>query len=533
MQESRREGSRWVGTSVVSTIVLASLVWACAELPSAGEPAGPDDVVHAETAASAGRELYEAHCSVCHGVTGAGDGPAYGWLFPRARDFTSGVFRLVSTDNGVPSRADLVHTLRRGVPGSAMPSWSWMEEPELHVLADHVRELAVEGLTERLRRRAYLDGSSDDLRTARARATEALEPGASLPPLADVVVDSSTLEHGRKLYSAQCALCHGVTGEGDATPRLDDDGSLNWPRDLTGGYLKGGASPDQLAYRIRAGIPGTAMPSSNLSDEDLGALVAYLGELIPDGTEDRFVQRRETIAAVRTDDLPTTADDGRWDRAGSVRVVLTPLIWRMSSIHEADVSAMHDGTRIALRVRWQDATGGESGCLDTTSFDALAVQLSDEAAPRLFGMGSAHHPTDIWHWKAARFDDVAGRLDLLGQRPHGYGEPQATAPRPDAHSYRESFALPEASTEVDAARAEGVGELAGVESDAGLQVTPTWREGVWEVVFVRDLVSGPDGGIELWPGERLQLAVAVWNCDAGDRAGQKSISIWHELALEP
>jgi len=513
---------------------LVCLALACAELPTTTAPVPRDEVARADVSSAPGEALFEAHCSVCHGTNGAGDGPAYGWLFPRARDFTSGVFRLVSTDNGVPSRADLVGTLKRGVPGSAMPSWSWLEETELESLADHVRTLAVEGLAKRLRQRAYLDGSSDDIRTAHARAVEALEPGAPLPPVAAVAAEASTLELGRRIYSRQCASCHGERGQGDPTPRLDDDGSLNWPRDLTAGYLKGGASPHQLASRIRAGIPGTVMPASNLEGEELSALVAYLGELIPDGTEDRFVQRRGTITATRTEAaLPANGDEAGWAGAEEVRVVLTPLVWRMSSIHEARVSAMHDGSRIAVRVRWDDSTGGESGCLDTTSFDALAIQLSSEPAPRLFGMGSLQHPTDIWHWKAARFEDVAGRLDLLGRLPHGGGEPGLFGARLDAPQYRESFAAPVPSTRVDTGRGEGVGERPDLERQSGLAVSPVWRDGGWEVVFVRKLASDRETDIELWPGDSLQLAVAVWNCDAGDRAGQKSISIWHELALEP
>jgi mono/diheme cytochrome c family protein len=35
----------------------------------------------------AGEAVYQKHCAACHGVNGAGDGPAAVWLYPRPRHF--------------------------------------------------------------------------------------------------------------------------------------------------------------------------------------------------------------------------------------------------------------------------------------------------------------------------------------------------------------------------------------------------------------------------------------------------------------
>jgi DMSO reductase family type II enzyme heme b subunit len=53
------------------------------------------------------------------------------------------------------------------------------------------------------------------------------------------------------------------------------------------------------------------------------------------------------------------------------------------------------------------------------------------------------------------------------------------------------------------------------------------------VVFVRDLAPGRDGDVEFAPGQTVHVAIAVWDGSAGDRNGQKSVTIWHRLELEP
>jgi DMSO reductase family type II enzyme heme b subunit len=60
-----------------------------------------------------------------------------------------------------------------------------------------------------------------------------------------------------------------------------------------------------------------------------------------------------------------------------------------------------------------------------------------------------------------------------------------------------------------------------------------WADGRWTVVLTRDLAV-PDGqGAALAPGERVSVAFAVWDGAAGDRGGQKLITIWQDLVLEP
>src|SRR5437870_5172187 len=71
-----------------------------------------------------GKAVYDAHCVECHGASGKGDGPSAAYLVPRPRDFTSGKYKIRSTESGtVPTDDDLTTSVRRGLYATAMPGW--------------------------------------------------------------------------------------------------------------------------------------------------------------------------------------------------------------------------------------------------------------------------------------------------------------------------------------------------------------------------------------------------------------------------
>jgi len=71
------------------------------------------------------------------------------------------------------------------------------------------------------------------------------------------------IQNGALLYGANCAQCHGATGDG--VPGVD---------------LKAGirrvSTDQQLAQLVTNGIPGTAMPATPFALPEVSALVAYL-----------------------------------------------------------------------------------------------------------------------------------------------------------------------------------------------------------------------------------------------------------------
>jgi DMSO reductase family type II enzyme heme b subunit len=60
----------------------------------------------------------------------------------------------------------------------------------------------------------------------------------------------------------------------------------------------------------------------------------------------------------------------------------------------------------------------------------------------------------------------------------------------------------------------------------------TRNDGRWTVMMMRPLSVASADGVTLTPGERVSIALAVWDGAHKDRDGQKLITIWHDLKLE-
>ncbi len=94
--------------------------------------------------------LYQKHCVTCHGLAGSGTGPTSRFQNPYPRDFRHGVFKWKSTERAAkPTRDDLQRLLARGVPGTAMPSFTLVRPADRDALIDYVIYLSVRGEVER------------------------------------------------------------------------------------------------------------------------------------------------------------------------------------------------------------------------------------------------------------------------------------------------------------------------------------------------------------------------------------------------
>jgi mono/diheme cytochrome c family protein len=230
-----------------------------------------------------GAALYSQHCAYCHGERGDGAGPTAVALFPKPRNFGEAKFRLKTTTSGTPTDEDLFETLRRGIPGSAMPSFAHLSEEELRALIAHVRLLTRTGIYDRVRHKAVDDGD-DYLAGVSKRVDSLSQVGAVIDiPTYFPAATPDSLANGRELYQKNCAACHGPQGHGDG-PQVatmkNDDGWPTRPRDFTSGVFKGGAEPAKLYARIVVGMPGTPMPAcSHLKPAELGDLINYVRSL--------------------------------------------------------------------------------------------------------------------------------------------------------------------------------------------------------------------------------------------------------------
>ena len=72
------------------------------------------------------------------------------------------------------------------------------------------------------------------------------------------------IDRGSRLYSSNCAFCHGPTG--DAVSNVD----------LRSGKFRKAVSDEDLGRLITTGVPGTAMPPHKFQDAELTGIVAYI-----------------------------------------------------------------------------------------------------------------------------------------------------------------------------------------------------------------------------------------------------------------
>jgi high-affinity iron transporter len=82
-----------------------------------------------------GRALFAANCALCHGERGDGHGQRASGFVTRPADFTDPHWRRQATPRRV------FFAVRKGVRGTAMPSWEWLSEDETWDLVAHVLAL--------------------------------------------------------------------------------------------------------------------------------------------------------------------------------------------------------------------------------------------------------------------------------------------------------------------------------------------------------------------------------------------------------
>ncbi|MBI4615347.1 MAG: c-type cytochrome [Planctomycetes bacterium] len=247
-----------------------------------------DPIPSQEDLSLLGADLFQRECAPCHGEAGRGDGPAARYLDPRPRNFTRRRFKIVSTRSGsLPTDRDLLETLRRGLPGSAMPAFVYLSDREREALVLHVKSLAV----------FEVDGE-----TVRPFETWDRTPFevSQEPPRTE-----QSIARGKEVYEkVECAKCHGDRGLGDgpsAATLVDEEEHAIRAANLTLGVYKGGDESRDLYLRLMCGMPGSPMPSFQATfekEEDCWALVHYMQSLRgpdapwrPDAPEESAVAR--------------------------------------------------------------------------------------------------------------------------------------------------------------------------------------------------------------------------------------------------
>jgi mono/diheme cytochrome c family protein len=518
----------------------------------------------AHESTSPGRDLYLQHCAACHGERGDGQGIAARFLYPKPRDFQSGRFRLISTGNMVPTRDDLLAVLRRGMPGSSMPSWEHLSDKDRNLLVDEILKMRHDGLHGQIVARLKEDDEeiveADVLADVERRTT----PGEVLTTPEFSAVDASAIARGQQIFLEKgCAACHGKEGRGDGQQvMVDSEGLPTRPRDLTRGIFKGNHDPASIFRRIALSMPGTPMPASPLlSTEQKVDLVKFVLSLSSESAREAAVLKRGRLIARKVAEIPSVPDAKEWNSAQELPVHLTALWWRGDVDPELRVQALHNGKTLAVRLRWHDATPNWNVARTESFKDSAALELYRGPQEPFIGMGSATSPIDVWFWDAdrQRITSPPDEAATSGEYPNTvvdiypftekspvesaeYHRPgTATANQPPISMPAEAADNQIVPSEHPQANHGGGSALsAGGPGSAtfrppvnqSVNAVGQWNDGEWTVVFRRSLAAAPDSGVSLSPGVTASVAFAIWDGARGDRNGQKMISIWQDFELE-
>jgi hypothetical protein len=336
---------------------------------------------------------------------------------------------------------------------------------------------------------------------------------------------------------------------------IDDEGYPTRPRDLTRGIFKGGYDPASLFLRVARGMPGTPMPSAPaLTEPQVVELVHYLRSLSTEEQRQAPVLKREKVVVRHVQSLPVDSEASAWRAAPAVNVRLTPLWWRDDHVPTVQVQAVHDGRTIAFRLEWEDPIANLHAGRVEAFKDAVAMEFVRGPVEPFFGMGSAATPTDLWMWDADR-GQPGGDLEDVNPRVvvdvYPFSESVAetaefarlgtkTAQQPDV-----SLPARAADNPIVRAAAHPTGGSSLAAAGPGsttfrftksqlVAASGRWSQGRWTVLLRRSLsVPTADEGVSLIPGQTASAAFAVWEGAHRDRNGQKQVSIWQELVLEP
>ena len=92
--------------------------------------------------------------------------------------------------------------------------------------------------------------------------------------------DATAVAAGEALYAEHCVACHGVRGDGDGAAAA---ALPQRPSDFTDAARWAYTSHGQKIWLLAEGIPGTPHAPSQLADEDLTQLLAYVESAFPPG----------------------------------------------------------------------------------------------------------------------------------------------------------------------------------------------------------------------------------------------------------
>ncbi len=198
-------------------------------------------------------QVYRRHCAACHGERGDGRTQARANLVPPPRDFTNAAARALS-------RERMIAVARNGKPGTAMASWKTrLKASEVVAVVDYIRG-------------AFMEPASGRGSRSTARATREADVNLASPLPGGL---AGNVARGGRFYAANCATCHGASGDGQG-PRVRLLSPK--PRSFGDAAARARLSRPVLFAAIAAGKVGTDMPAWDkvLTDQEIADVAEYV-----------------------------------------------------------------------------------------------------------------------------------------------------------------------------------------------------------------------------------------------------------------
>jgi len=240
----------------------------------------------------AGKKVYFKRCIWCHGIVGEGDGPSADRLFTRPRNFIQGTFKIRSTDSGdLPLDADLLATVRNGLPGSAMPAWGeFLSDAEIAAVIQFVKSLVQD---------REFDDEDEELTIQDFGGTFKENKWGTSKPY-HLGVPGDAIAKGKEVFiKNKCFECHGGEGRGDGNPTMNDDWGFpivaaDWQQCWNfRGSRRDPYNPFNIVRTITTGMNGTPMPNfrEQINMEDRWNIAAFVNSLCPRKKIDRLTNK--------------------------------------------------------------------------------------------------------------------------------------------------------------------------------------------------------------------------------------------------
>ncbi len=438
-------------------------------------------------AIQAGKVLYEQKCAQCHGIEGKGDGPAAERVFPRPRDFTSGLYKIRTTYGNLPTDEDLFRTITRGMPGSSMPAWSELTPTQRWQLVYYIK--------------TFYPGFQDENQTAVLKFENPVEATAE------------SIETGRQLYMEdfECVKCHGNAGRGDGPSALelvDDWGNPIYPANLTQNWnFRGGGTREDIYRTFVLGLKGTPMPTFGSPDDDaeLKTMYWHLANYVRSLSPEKPPEVSSLFRAVAVEgSLPDDPKDPQWDQVPSFYVPIVGQVIVKERLFTPSVTAifakaLYNSESLAIRLQWDDRTQSKPDG-ENVYTDAVAVQfpvrVEAGAEKPYFLMGDDKRPVNLWYWQSE----------------------------------------PEKVTEYNATGIQN-GAIRWIEQPAEgqtVEAKAVYEDGQYQLILKRSLATGDtEQDIVFIPGQFIPITFFAWDGSHGETGSKMGVSTWYNLILEP